>query len=74
MTRVVFEQVVIKGVRRWRSQDGKKHQETRTFSQTVNPWNRNDDGTIKTREQICVELEVERERWLQDPDANEDAA
>lgn len=33
------------------------------LSQTINPFNKNADGTQKTREQIRVELKKKAERW-----------
>jgi hypothetical protein len=61
--RVTFDKIELKAKRVWR-QGGKRRQETRTFMQTVNPFNRNADGTRKTREQILAELHAERLTWL----------
>lgn len=36
---------------------GSKCSRTKVFSQTLNPFNTNDDGTVKTREQIMKELQ-----------------
>lgn len=36
---------------------GKQCTRTKVFSQTLNPFNTNEDGTVKTREQIMVELQ-----------------
>lgn len=35
----------------------------KVFSQTVNPFNKNADGTVKTVQQIVIELENEAARW-----------
>jgi hypothetical protein len=32
--------------------------------QTINPFNRNKDGSVKTRAQIMKELLAERDAWL----------
>jgi hypothetical protein len=61
-----FEQIVLKATRRW-TENGKKRQETRTFMQTLNPYNKNADGSLKSRGQIYAELIAERKAWL---DAN----
>lgn len=62
--RIVFDEVVVKATRRWKDETGRSRQETRKFWQTVNPFNKNPDGSLKTREQIRAELIVERDAWL----------
>lgn len=32
---------------------GKQRKRTHEVYETLNPWNKNDDGALKTREQIC---------------------
>jgi hypothetical protein len=63
MIKIVFDEISVKATRRW-IQGGRRRQETRTFMQTVNPFNKNADGTVKTREQILAELHAERSAWL----------
>lgn len=63
MTRISFEEVRLKGIRRWK-ENGKPRQETRVFMQTINPFNRDADGLPKTREQIERELLAERAEWI----------
>lgn len=46
---------------------GKKCYRTKVFSQTLNPFNTNDDGTVKTREQIKAELEPLAVEWRSGP-------
>jgi hypothetical protein len=62
--RIQFDKIELRAKRVWR-QDGKRRQETKVFMQTVNPFNKNVDGTRKTREQILVELHAERLTWLE---------
>ncbi len=64
INRYVFDEIAVKGVRRWTDADGKKRQETRKFFQTVNPFNKNADGSLKARDQILVEIKAERDAWL----------
>lgn len=64
ITRHKFDKVSIKGVRRWKDENGKPRQETREFSQTVNPFNTTAGGLVKTPQQIMVEIKRERELWL----------
>ena len=59
-----FDEVSIKAVKRWKDESGKTRQQTRKFFQTINPFNKNEDGTIKTRDQIMVEIKAERDAWL----------
>jgi hypothetical protein len=61
--RIVFERVKLKGVKRWIDADGKKHQRTRTFEQTLNPYNLY-AGRPKTRERILIELARECSAWM----------
>ena len=65
MARIVFAEVVLKGVFRWRERPtGRIRQRTRKFSQTINPWNKNAAGLVKSREEIWNELKSERDLWL----------
>ncbi len=63
---IKFDLVEIKATRTW-VEDGKKRQKTKKFSQTINPYNKNKDGNVKTREEILVELKAEREKWMTKP-------
>ncbi len=62
MTRIRFEEVSVKGMRRW-VVNGKKRQETRKFWQTLSPFNKAADGTPKTRDQIYEQILRERRDW-----------
>jgi hypothetical protein len=64
MTTVRFEQVTLKGTKRWTDAEGRKRQETRTFMQTINPFNKNAAGFVKNRREIEQELLTERKEWL----------
>ena len=58
-----FTEVSIKGVKKWK-EDGKNKQKAKKFFQTLNPYNINSDGDIKTRAEILKEITKEREEWL----------
>ena len=58
-----FNEVAIKATKRWK-EDGKTRTKTRKFYQTLNPFNKNADGTVKTREQIMTEITAERDAWI----------
>lgn len=64
-TRYTFDKVEVKGVRRW-TENGKRRQQTRTFTQTINPFNVTADGTRKNREMIMKELLAARDAWLKE--------
>lgn len=62
--KVRFEVVALRAQKKWTDERGKRHQATEKFWQTISPFNKNVDGSIKTREQILEELKIERDRWL----------
>jgi len=62
-TQITFDKVSIKATRVWQ-ENGRRRQQTREFMQTLNPFNKNRDGTVKTREQILTEINAERNAWL----------
>lgn len=64
MTRYIFTEIAVKGVRKWTDADGKKRQETRKFSQTLNPFNKRADGEPKTEFDIRCEINAECDAWL----------
>lgn len=61
--RITFDEIKVTAKRVW-TENGKRRQQTKTFMQTVNPFNKNADGTRKTREQIYAELMNQRKEWL----------
>jgi hypothetical protein len=65
--RYTYEKVWIKAVKRWTDASGKKRQKTREFSQTLNPYNKKADGSVKTRRDIMDEIEAQRKEWLAAP-------
>lgn len=64
MTRIVFNEVRLKATKRWTDASGKKRQKTETFCQTINPFNRNAAGQVKSRDEIMAELKAQRDAWL----------
>ena len=68
MTRIVFQEIAVRGVKKFKDPGtGKQRQVTRKFCQTVNPFNKNADGTVKTPEQIRAEIIAQRDAWLKEP-------
>ncbi len=46
---------------------GKWVTRSKTFEQTVNPWNKNADGTIKTPREVLTAVEQEAREWELEP-------
>lgn len=67
-TRYTFDEVSVKRTKRYTDEDGKKRQKTRKFSQTLNPFNKNKDGSIKTYDQIMKEITKEADAWMESDD------
>ena len=61
---VYYKEISLKARKYWKDENGKRHQKTKTFSQTINPFNKNTDGTIKTESEIYEELDKQRTGWL----------
>lgn len=64
--KIAFDVVSVRATRIWR-EHGRRRQQTREFTQTVNPFNRDEDDNVKTRQQILVEVNAERAAWLKKP-------
>ena len=61
-TRIKFE-TVKRTARKTVIVDGKKRKRQKTFEQTINPFNKNPDGSVKTRADIIKELNSECRKW-----------
>ncbi len=62
---VTFSKVSVKGTKRWKDPStGKDRTQTREFFQTINPFNKNADGAVKSNEEILAEVQAERDEWL----------
>lgn len=63
-----FEEVCISKTKYGKcSKCGKNYQETKKFAQTINPYNKNADGQIKTYDEIYDELVEKAKKWLEEP-------
>ena len=60
---VTYEELFLKGTRKVVDPNGKKHQVTRKFSQTLNPYNRDKSGALKSRSRILKEIREEQDAW-----------
>ena len=62
--RITFEIVSIGSFTHKWKENGKGRQKTKTFSQTLNPWNKNKNGDPKTRQEIYAELYAQKDAWV----------
>ena len=60
--RINFSEVAIRRTVHW-IEDGKRKRKTKKFWQTISPFNKNKDGSIKHPKEILAELEVEAAAW-----------
>ena len=45
---------------------GKRVRRSRTFESTINPFNRNDDGTVKTAPEVREQVQAKADEWAPD--------
>lgn len=50
---------------------GKKARRERTFEGTINPYNRNASGQVKTRPEVQADLQALARVWQQQPEAHQ---
>lgn len=50
---------------------GKRTRRSKKFEQTVNPFNKNPDGTVKTRDEVWASVRAEAKAW--EPDFRHEA-
>ena len=61
--RINFEEIKYREIRYEKNKDGKLVKRQKTFSQTVNPFNKNSDGSVKTREEVFESVKLEALNW-----------
>lgn len=59
-----FEKISIKKTKKWIDENGKKRQKTKEFFQTLNPFNKNSKGQVKTRHEIAKEIKERADEWF----------
>ena len=64
---VKFEEIKFQATKTGKCQCGQRVKRSKTFTQTMNPWNRNKEGLLKNRDEIIEELEVEAIKWKEKP-------
>ncbi len=59
-----YEEVKLRGTKNCKCKKcRKKLRRQKTFSQTINPWNKTATGTVKTRDEILKSLRDEIREW-----------
>lgn len=46
---------------------GKRFRRQKTFTQTINPFNKNPDGTVRTAREVTEAVRVQAEAWQPEP-------
>lgn len=63
VTITTFEKVELHAAKSGKCVCGKRLRKNKTFHQTINPWNKNMNGFIKTKHEIYDELKSQIEIW-----------
>ena len=61
--RITFTEVSLRATKRW-TENGKRRAKTQKFYQTINPFNKNAAGEMKTKDEILAEITAQRDAWL----------
>jgi hypothetical protein len=72
MVRIGFAVVEMTGYKSGKCKCGKHRRRQKTFSQTINPFNKNAEGMPKSREEIYQELKETIAKWKKEPITCED--
>lgn len=65
--RVTFEEVSYRAAKSGRCACGKQRTRQRKFWGTINPFNKNTDGSIRTRSEIYTSLKQQAADWKLEP-------
>lgn len=64
-----FDEIKQRGTKKVKcAKCGKSLNRSKTFYQTLNPFNRLADGTVKTVHDISIELQQEMAEWQKEPE------
>jgi hypothetical protein len=67
-----FEEIPARARRRGKCPTcGKPVVRSRTFTMTVNPFNKNPDGSVRTRREVWIAVSAEAQAWDPTPDVFE---
>lgn len=62
--RLSFAEVGVEGEKSGKCLCGKRRKRKERFSETINPFNKNPDGTIRTEAQIVATQKIKCDKWL----------
>jgi len=62
-----FQSITVHGTKSGKCICGKRITRSKTFEQTINPFNKNAKGEVKTYAEILTELQQERSVWMGKP-------
>lgn len=65
--RINFQEVALHSSKSGKCGCGKRRSRSQKFWQTLSPWNKNDDGSIKDASQIRNELAEQIRAWKAEP-------
>jgi hypothetical protein len=63
----VFEEVSLRGKKTGKCGCGKNRTRQATFTNTINPYNRDADGTIKSRDEVLEDVRKILNEWKSEP-------
>jgi len=66
--RVTFDVIKLTFVKHFTCACGRNLRRQKTFSQTLNPWNMNEDGSAKTSLDILIEIRADARAWRRAPE------
>ncbi len=67
MTLYIYEQVKFRVTKRMKCADGKTRTRTMTFINTINPFNKNPDGTVRNRHDVLKCVKAQGLKWKEEP-------
>lgn len=59
-----FDVIKVSAMKKGKCKCGKRLTRSKTFEQTVNPFNKNPDGTVKTRNEVSAAVSRVATDWL----------
>ncbi|MDP1931950.1 MAG: hypothetical protein Q8L60_10885 [Gammaproteobacteria bacterium] len=65
-TRAHFEEVSLRAERTVIDENGKKRKQKKKFYQTINPFNKRANGSVKDRDFIMLELREQAQQWTRE--------
>lgn len=64
---IAYDELKVSAKKTGKCQCGKRLSRSTTFSETENPFNKNEQGQPKSRDEIYASLKVKRDIWLSEP-------